>query len=73
MSTLIYEFLNTKPGYLDHDLVWRIYDHRTGRKLAHDYGSLKGDFIYDDYIIVSKSVKEAKSGEHFLRVTVSPA
>lgn len=67
---LLDAFFGTTPGYLDHELVWRVYDHRTGRKLSNDYGAEIGDLPYDDHIVISKTVKETKSGERYLRVTV---
>lgn len=67
---LLDAYFSTVPGTLSHELPWRVYDHRTGRKLSHDYGVEKGDQPYDDYTVILKTVKVTKAGDRYLRVAV---
>ena len=49
---------------------WKIYDHRTGRKLSDDYGAEIADSYYDYMTVVYLILKTDKKGNQYYRVTV---
>lgn len=66
---LIDRFMITWSGEAAH-LPWKIYDKATGRKLSDNYGAERDDADYDNWPVWSMTIKTAKSGARYVRVSV---